>query len=71
MDADRVVTRQGANVRHAPTRSTVLRRVPRGTVLQVFARRDGWIQVGEHMPMGWVFSSLLTNAPVKSTLSDR
>jgi hypothetical protein len=78
----RVITRQGANVRDAPTsstvvrhasrrlgrrndlpRTTVLRTVPRGTVLQVFARRDGWIQVGQDVPMGWVYSSLLTDAP--------
>ena len=78
----RVITRQGANVRDAPTsstvvrhasrrlgrrndlpRATVLRTVPRGTVLQVFARRDGWIQVGQDVPMGWVYSSLLTDAP--------
>jgi hypothetical protein len=78
----RVITRQGANIRDAPTsstvvrhasrrlgrrndlpRATVLRTVPRGTVLQVFARRDGWIQVGQDVPMGWVYSSLLTDAP--------
>jgi hypothetical protein len=52
MDAGRVITRQGANIRDAPTSSTVLRAVPRGTVLQVFARRDGWIRVGQDVPIG-------------------
>jgi hypothetical protein len=61
----RVITRQGANIRDAPTSSTVLRTVPRGTVLQVFTRRDGWIQVGQDVPMGWVYSSLLTDAREK------
>jgi hypothetical protein len=65
MDAGRVITRQGANIRDAPTNSTVLRTVPRGTVLQVFTRRDGWIQVGQDVPMGWVYSSLLTDAREK------
>jgi hypothetical protein len=65
MDAGRVITRQGANIRDAPTSSTVLRTVPRGTVLQVFTRRDGWIQVGQDVPMGWVYSSLLTDAREK------
>jgi hypothetical protein len=63
MDAGRVITRQGANIRDAPTSSTVFRTVPRGTVLQVFARRDGWIQVGQDVPMGWVYSGLITDAP--------
>jgi len=62
-DVGRVITRQGANVRDAPTGFNVLRTMPRGTVLRVFARHDGWVQVGEEVPMGWVYSSLLTDAP--------
>jgi SH3 domain-containing protein len=62
-DYGRVVTRRGANVRDAPNGVTVLRVVPRGTVLKVFGRRHGWVQVGEELPMGWIYSSLLADAP--------
>jgi hypothetical protein len=62
-DVGRVVTRHGANIRDVPTGSAVLRTVPRETTLHVFARRDGWVQVGEEVPMGWVYSSLVKDAP--------
>jgi len=62
-DVGRVITRQGANIRDVPTGSVVLRTVPRGTTLHVFARRDGWVHVGEEVPMGWVYSSLVKDAP--------
>ena len=62
-DVGRVINRQGANIRDVPTGSAVLRTVPRGTTLHVFARRDGWVQVGEEVPMGWVYSSLVKDAP--------
>jgi hypothetical protein len=62
-DVGRVVTRQGANIRDVPTGSAVLRTVPRETTLHVFARRDGWVQIGEEVPMGWVYSSLVKDAP--------
>jgi hypothetical protein len=62
-DVGRVITRQGANIRDVPTGSAVLRTVPRETTLHVFARRDGWVQVGEEVPMGWVYSSLVKDAP--------
>jgi hypothetical protein len=62
-DVGTVITRQGANIRDVPTGSVVLRTVPRGTTLHVFARRDGWVQVGDEVPMGWVYSSLVKNAP--------
>jgi SH3-like domain-containing protein len=62
---DRVLTRQGANVRVAPNKdSTVQRVVPGGVVLQVYSRsRDGWVQVGDGAPWGWIYSSLLDAAP--------
>jgi len=62
-DAGRVITRQGANIRDVPTGSAVLRTVPPATILHVFARRDGWVQVGEEAPVGWVYSSLVKDAP--------
>lgn len=62
-DAGRVITRRGANIRDVPTGSAVLRTVPRGTTLHIFARRDGWVEVGEEAPMGWVYSSLVKDAP--------
>jgi hypothetical protein len=62
-DVGRVITGQGANIRDVPTGSAVLRTVPRGTTLHVFARRDGWVQVGDEVPIGWVYSSLVKDAP--------
>jgi hypothetical protein len=59
----RVITRQGANIRDVPTGPTVLRTVPRGTSLDAFARRDGWVQVGEEVPTGWIYSTLVKDAP--------
>ena len=61
-DVGRVITRQGANIRDVPTGSA-LRTVSRGTTLHVFARRDGWVLVGEEVPMGWVYSNLVKDAP--------
>jgi hypothetical protein len=65
VQGDRVVTRQGANVRAAPNKDAAVQRVAaRGTVLQVFGRsRDGWVQVGENGPWGWIYASLLDPAP--------
>ena len=61
---ERVVTRQGANVREAPSgTASVFRTVPSGAVFRVFARNSGWVQVGEGSPMGWIHSSLLDQAP--------
>jgi hypothetical protein len=62
---DRVVTRQGANVRIAPKKGAAVQRtVPGGAILRVYDRsRDGWVQVGEDGPWGWVYSSLLDPAP--------
>jgi hypothetical protein len=59
-----VQTRQAVNMRSAPDNtSTVVRIVPQGAVMTVYARRDGWVQVGEDAPQGWIYSSLLANAP--------
>lgn len=61
---ERVVTRQGANVREAPNGSaSVVRTVPSAAVLRVFARNSGWVQVGDGSPWGWIHSSLLDQAP--------
>ena len=61
---ERVVTRQGANVREAPNGSAnVVRTAPSGAVLTVFGRSGGWIQIGESTPWGWIHSSLLDQAP--------
>jgi hypothetical protein len=62
-NVDRIITRQGVNIRDEPAGSAVLRTVPRGTTLHVFARHDGWVQVGEEVPMGWVHSSFVKDAP--------
>jgi hypothetical protein len=59
----KVIARQAANVRDVPNGTSVLRTVPLGAVLRVYARRDGWVQIGEDNPWGWVYSGLLTDAP--------
>jgi uncharacterized protein YgiM (DUF1202 family) len=59
-----VQTRQAVNMRSAPDNlSPVVRIVPQGTVMTVFGRRDGWVQVGDSTPWGWVYSGLLSDAP--------
>jgi DNA-binding helix-hairpin-helix protein with protein kinase domain len=61
---ERVVTRQGANVREAPNGSAnVVRTAPSGAVLRVFGRSSGWVQIGESTPWGWIHSSLLDQSP--------
>lgn len=61
---ERVVTRRGANVREAPNGgANIVRAAPSGTVLSVFARNGGWVQVGDDSPGGWIHSSLLDPAP--------
>ena len=60
----RVQTRQAVNIRSAPDNtSPVVRIVQQGAVLAVFARRDGWLQVGDDAPWGWIYSGLLADAP--------
>jgi hypothetical protein len=56
----RGVLAQAANLRDGPQNgSNVLRTLPRGTALRVFARAPGgWIQVGTEAPWGWVHGSL-------------
>jgi len=55
------VTRGPANLRDQPAGSgVVLRVIPRGAALQVFAEAPGgWLQLGEGEPWGWVHASLL------------
>jgi len=62
-DLEKLVVRQTANVRDAPNGSTVLRTVTQGMVVRVFARRDGWVQIGDDAPWGWVSSKLLAEIP--------
>lgn len=62
VEGERVVTKQGANVRgDANGSSGVVRTVAQGVTLQVHGRRNGWVQVGDTSPWGWVHSSLLEN----------
>ncbi|WP_237217802.1 SH3 domain-containing protein, partial [Falsiroseomonas oryziterrae] len=55
------VTRGPANLRDQPSGAgSVLRVIPRGATLQVFAEAPGgWLQLGEEEPWGWVHASLL------------
>jgi SH3-like domain-containing protein len=48
----------GANVRADPSADAqVLRMVGSGVHVRVFARRNGWLQVGHSQPWGWVHVS--------------
>jgi DNA-binding helix-hairpin-helix protein with protein kinase domain len=59
-----VQTRQAVNMRFAPDNtSPVVRIVLQGTVMAVFGRRDGWVQVGDSNPLGWIYSGMLAEAP--------
>lgn len=59
--AGTAVTRGPANLRDQPSGGgNVIRVIPRGATLQVFAEAPGgWLQLGEGEPWGWVHSSLL------------
>lgn len=60
---ERVVTRQGANLRAEPNGSAeVLRTLPASTVLRVFGRNGNWVRVGDREPAGWIHNSLLAAA---------
>jgi SH3-like domain-containing protein len=51
-------------MRSAPDNTApVVSIVPQGAVLTVFGRRDGWVQVGDDAPGGWIYSGLLADAP--------
>lgn len=61
---ERIVTRQAGNVRAAPDNSAVVvRTAPQGTVLHVFGRSNGWVQVGDDKAWGWIYSGLVGAAP--------
>jgi hypothetical protein len=48
----------GANVRADPSADAlVLRTIGSGTYVRVFARRGGWLKVGDSTPWGWVHVS--------------
>jgi len=58
--AERMITRQASNVREGPSgTAAVVRVAPQGSILTVFDRRSGWVQVGDRTPWGWIHSSLL------------
>jgi hypothetical protein len=51
-------------MRSAPDNtSPVVRIILQGTVMTAFARRDGWVQVGDDVPWGWIYSGYLVDAP--------
>jgi hypothetical protein len=54
-----VTMRQSANV-HTDPHGAVVRVAQAGTVMRVFAQtKDGWYQVGDAAPWGWVYGSML------------
>ena len=62
--AERMITRQASNVREGPSgTAVVVRVVPQGSILTVFDRRSGWVQVGDRTPWGWIHASLLEPDP--------
>jgi uncharacterized protein YgiM (DUF1202 family) len=57
----RVTVREPANLRTGPDgQANVLRVVPRGETLRVHKRTaNGWVQVGDAEPRGWLHTSRL------------
>lgn len=57
----RVTVRQPANLRTGPdSQSNIVRVVPRGETLRVHGRTaNGWVQVGDAEPRGWLHTSRL------------
>jgi hypothetical protein len=60
----RVTVRQPANLRAAPdSQANIVRVVPRGETLRVHGRTaNGWVQVGDAEPRGWLHNSRLGDA---------
>jgi hypothetical protein len=60
----RVAVRQPANLRTGPDgQANIVRVVPRGEVLRVHNRTaNGWVQVGDAEPRGWLHTSRLGDA---------
>jgi hypothetical protein len=57
----RVMLRGVTHVRAGPGLHNPIRRTATpGAPLVVFARRDGWLQVGDSAPWGWVAETLVT-----------
>jgi hypothetical protein len=59
------ILRQNANMRQNPNGGgEVLKVVPRGTTLRIFAEAPGgWLQLGTDAPEGWVHGSMVARAP--------
>ncbi|TDG02944.1 SH3 domain-containing protein [Paracraurococcus ruber] len=60
----RVAVRTAANLRTQPNNTApILRTIPQGEVLREFSRSaDGWVEVGDTQPRGWIFGKLLLPA---------
>lgn len=60
-----VTIRQGGNLRTGPGAShSVLRTIPRGTVVRVFGHESGgWYLIGDTAPWGWMHESRLASQP--------
>ena len=59
-------TVQGAGISlHAGPRGTdpIVATRSRGMTLRVFARQDGWIELGDDQPIGWGWGGLLSQSP--------
>ena len=60
---ERVVVRNGGYVRAGPNNtSAVVRTAAAGARMNVFAKSNGWVQVGETEPSGWIWSGLVEPA---------
>lgn len=54
----------GANIRSAPSATaSIVRVAAKGATLNVFREANGWVQVGDTAPEGWISGSLLTRQP--------
>ncbi|MCB8883827.1 SH3 domain-containing protein [Acidisoma cellulosilytica] len=60
----KIIMTHAANVRSGPsTSSSVVQVANAGAVFQVFQKSQGWVQVGDASPVGWVYSAFVRVLP--------
>lgn len=59
-----MIMTQAANVRAAPEKTSAIVQVAKaGKVYRIFGQKQGWIEIGNDTPIGWVYSAFLRNLP--------
>jgi DNA-binding helix-hairpin-helix protein with protein kinase domain len=61
---EKIIMTHAANVRSGPaTSSSVVQVASAGAVFQVFQKSQGWVEIGDASPVGWVYSAFVRVLP--------